>query len=102
MALKIRLRQQGRKNLLTYRLVLTDERNPRDGKYNEMLGWYKPQEEESVSVNGERIGYWLEKGAQLTEKARSLVKQAAPEVITALDARVAAQKAKKRAQRKKK
>jgi small subunit ribosomal protein S16 len=42
MALKIRLRQQGRKNRQTYRLVVTDIRNPRDGKYLEMIGWYNP------------------------------------------------------------
>ena len=103
MALKIRLRQQGRKNHLTYRLVLTDERKPRDGKYIELLGWYKPQEKENtVSVEGERIDHWLKHGAQLTEKARSLVKQAAPAVIKDLDARVLAKKAKARAARKKK
>jgi small subunit ribosomal protein S16 len=103
MSLKIRLRQQGRTNHLTYRLVLTEERTRRDGKYQEQLGWYKPEEKENtISVDGERIEYWLTKGAQLTEKARSLVKQAAPEVIKALDAREAAKKAKARAQRKKK
>ncbi len=44
MALKIRLRQQGRNNRPFYRLVVTDVRSPRDGKYVEMLGWYNPFE----------------------------------------------------------
>ena len=44
MALKIRLRAQGRNNRETYRLVVADGRSPRDGKYMEMLGWYNPFE----------------------------------------------------------
>ena len=47
MALKIRLRQQGRKNRPFYRLVLTDSRTPRDGKYVEALGWYNPIEKDA-------------------------------------------------------
>ena len=46
MALKIRLRQQGRKNRPFYRMVVTDVRAPRDGKYCEALGWYNPFETE--------------------------------------------------------
>ena len=46
MALKIRLRQQGRNNRPFYRLVVTDARSPRDGKYVEALGWYNPFEAE--------------------------------------------------------
>ena len=44
MALVIRLRQQGRNNRQTYRVVVVDSRYPRDGKYLEMLGWYNPCE----------------------------------------------------------
>ncbi len=52
MVLKIRLRQQGRTNRQTYRLVVTDIRNPRDGKYLEMIGWYNPfsQKEKADSL----------------------------------------------------
>ena len=42
MALKIRLRQQGKTNHLMYRLVVVDSRAPRDGKYLEMVGKYNP------------------------------------------------------------
>jgi len=84
MALKIRLRQQGRKNRLVYRLVLSDSRSPRDGKYIEVLGWYNPHEteaEKNLNVQGERVKHWLDLGAVLSEKAEFLVKKGAPEVI---------------------
>jgi len=85
MALKIRLRQQGRRNQQTYRLVLSDSRAPRDGKYIETLGWYNPQEsepEKNLNVLGDRVQHWLNQGAILTEKAETLVKRGAPEVIS--------------------
>ncbi|MCH9631110.1 MAG: hypothetical protein S4CHLAM37_11240 [Chlamydiia bacterium] len=83
MALKIRLRQQGRTNRLTYRLILADSKSPRDGKYVEMLGWYCPCESKgnTLHVEADRVEFWLDQGAQLSEKAESLVKQAAPSVM---------------------
>jgi len=87
MALKIRLRQQGRKNQQTYRLVLSDSRNPRDGKYIENLGWYNPQEEEAeknLNIHTERVEHWLHQGAILSERAEVLVRRTAPQVLTAL------------------
>lgn len=84
MALKIRLRQQGRKNRLVYRLVLSDSRSPRDGKYIELLGWYNPHEKEAeknLKVEGSRVLHWLRKGAILTEKAEKLVQRATPEIL---------------------
>lgn len=85
MALKIRLRQQGRTNCITYRLVVADARSPRDGKYIEMLGWYNPHQtelEQSLLVKADRVQYWLDQGAILTETLESLVKKAAPNLIT--------------------
>lgn len=83
MALKIRLRQQGRNNRQTYRLVVTDSRNPRDGKYIEMVGWYDPMRESGsdAELKGERILHWLEKGAVLTQKAQALVSRMAPATL---------------------
>lgn len=83
MALKIRLRKQGRNNRPFYRLVLTDARAPRDGKYLENLGWYNPFESEldkTLSVNAERVQYWLNLGAEFSESAESLVAKAAPSI----------------------
>ena len=82
MALKIRLRQQGRRNLAVYRLVLTDVRAPRDGKYMEMLGSYDPNREEAfIKIDVERIRYWLARGAMLTDKATHVVKTVHPELL---------------------
>lgn len=84
MGLKIRFRRQGRINLPTYRLVVTDCRTKRDGKYIEALGWYNPtasSEENTLSLKADRIAHWLEQGAEITERARSIVKKVAPEVI---------------------
>lgn len=84
MALKIRLRQQGKKNQNTYRLVLTDVHYRRDGKYIEMLGWYNPQEsdlEKMVFILGERVGHWLSQGAQISERAEALMDKVFPQVM---------------------
>jgi small subunit ribosomal protein S16 len=95
MALKIRLRQQGKKNRQTYRVVLMDARNKRDGKYLENLGWYDPfAAEKTVSVDPERIAYWLEKGAEISDHAKDLVAKSAPEVIQSYMAKKIAKRTK--------
>lgn len=82
MALVIRMRQQGRKNRQTYRLVVTDSRNPRDGKYLESLGSYNPSlSTNNLTVNEERLGYWMDQGAQLSDRAKRLVKKTIPTVV---------------------
>lgn len=103
MALKIRLRQQGRNNRPFYRLVLTDVRSPRDGKYIEALGWYNPFEselEKSIFLDAERVKHWLNMGAQFSESAESLVAKVAPSVVKALTEKGIALKAKLAAKRK--
>lgn len=100
MALKIRLRQQGRKNRQTYRLVVTDVRAPRDGKYIELLGWYQPAEtQNTLHVDAERVNHWLSLGAQLTTQARSLVQKAAPQVIKTFQEKIEAKRVKLAAKR---
>lgn len=85
MALIIRLRQQGRNNTQSYRLVVTDEKSPRDGKYIEKLGWYNPfaEGEKSLSLDKDRVQHWLAQGALISDRAKTLVKRFAPEVIAA-------------------
>ncbi len=109
MSLKIRLRQQGRKNRPFYRLVLIESRSPRDGKYLENLGWYNPFEEEAeknLLVKADRVAHWLEQGAVLSTRAESLVKKGAPAAFEAHFKKVLARQAKacekKKALRKKK
>ncbi len=84
MALKIRLRAQGRNNRETYRLVLADSRSPRDGKYIEMLGWYNPFEstpERNLLIKADRVQHWLDLGAQMTDNAEALIKKMAPSIV---------------------
>lgn len=103
MALKIRLRQQGRNNRAFYRIVLTDVRAPRDGKYVEALGWYNPigkDPESTLSIKLDRVQHWLDQGAQLTEKTQSLVAKAAPDVIRQQTQKAVQNRAKAKAKRK--
>jgi len=84
MGLKIRFRKQGRINAPTYRLVVTDCRTKRDGKYIEALGWYNPlapKEENTLAIKADRIQHWLAQGAEITERASAIVKRMAPEVL---------------------
>ena len=100
MALKIRMRQQGRTNCQTYRLVVTDIRNPRDGKYLEMIGWYNPMKSSNDSqVNVERIQYWVGLGAQITPSAQALIARVAPDVMKGIRAQEQTRRVKRVAKR---
>lgn len=103
MALKIRLRQQGRNNLQVFRLVVTDSRTPRDGKYLEMLGWYNPtiaEEDKKIEVKEDRIQHWLDQGAELTDNVRCLLKKTAPTIVRGQTEKLLAHKAKMATKRK--
>jgi small subunit ribosomal protein S16 len=76
-AVRIRLRRVGTKNLPSYRIVVADARSPRDGRFIETLGTYDPRKPaENFTVNLERAKYWLSKGAQPTDTVRSILKKA--------------------------
>lgn len=103
MALKIRLRQQGRRNRPFYRLVVTDMRTRRDGKYHEALGWYDPlakEDAEQVFLNADRVQHWLDSGAILSDNVRALLKRNAPEIVTKLQQKEDAYYAKEASKRK--
>lgn len=71
---KIRLTRMGKKKKPFYRLVVADSRSPRDGKFIEILGYYDPLPEPPViKVNEERALLWLERGAQPSDTAKSLL-----------------------------
>lgn len=100
MALKIRLRQQGRTNRPSFRLVVTQVTSKRDGKYVECLGWYDPfivDAEKRMTINDTRLQHWLSVGAQLTESAQALLKHTSPAVIRQHSEKVATKRAKERA-----
>lgn len=95
MAIKIRLRQQGRNNRPFYRLVVADVRSPRDGKYIEALGWYNPYlADQSFSVNEERVKHWISQGAEVSENVEALLKRAAPGIPKGIAQREVARRAK--------
>lgn len=61
-----------------YRVVVTDVRSPRDGRFVEKLGTYDPKnkdESKQLNLNLERIDYWLGVGAQTSDTVRSLIKR---------------------------
>ncbi len=103
MALKIRLRQQGRSHRPFYRVVVADCRSPRDGKYVEAIGWYNPLEsvaERNLYIKPDRVQHWLSHGAEITDKVESLIKQAAPEVLKQHQERAMQKRNKEAAKRK--
>lgn len=103
MALKIRLRQQGRNNRPFYRLVVADCRAPRDGKYVEAIGWYNPfasKTEQEFTFDAERAQHWLSQGAILTESAQALIKKTAPHLVRSLTEKKLANRAKVATKRK--
>ncbi len=101
MALMIRMRQQGARNQHTFRIVLTDKRAPRDGKYKEMLGWYRPHQdgEQNFSIDLERVQHWIGVGAQMSDRVTTFVGRVAPQILKEIQMKRDQHLAKKRAQR---
>ena len=59
-----------------WRVVVADQRSPRDGRFIETVGQYNPQTEPStIRLNEERIRDWLSKGAQLSPTVKSILKK---------------------------
>ena len=77
MALKIRLSRGGSKKRPFYRIVVAEAAAPRDGRYVERVGHYNPmvpkEHENRLSVNGERVKFWMDRGAQPTERVHKLL-----------------------------
>ena len=67
MSTRIRLSRTGSKNRPFFKIVVTDKRNPRDGKFIEKLGTYNPllskDDANRIIFDEERVKYWLSKGA---------------------------------------
>lgn len=70
--LKVRMARAGAKKRPFYNIVVADSRNPRDGSFLEKLGTYDPKQpkdsDKRVILNGERIKYWVSKGAQVSDR----------------------------------
>lgn len=104
MALKIRLRQQGRTNRPFFRVVVADSRSPRDGKYVESVGWYNPFEtaetDRYLNLDTSRIQHWLDHGAIMSDCVQSLILKVEPSIVRQQTEKVLAHKAKVAAKRK--
>ncbi|MCP5326498.1 MAG: 30S ribosomal protein S16 [Oceanospirillaceae bacterium] len=75
----IRLARGGSKKRPFYHLNVADQRNPRDGRFIERLGFYNPVargQEVELRVDLERVEYWISKGAQPTDTVAKLLKDA--------------------------
>ena len=77
MAVSIRLRREGNLNRPYYKVVVADQRSPRDGKFIELVGNYDPKKAgENANVDLSRIDYWIKNGAQPSDTVRSIIKKA--------------------------
>ncbi|AGB40599.1 ribosomal protein S16 [Halobacteroides halobius DSM 5150] len=73
MAVKIRLKRIGSNRNAAYRLVVTDSRNPRDGRFIEEIGSYDPTTEpETIKIKEEKALEWLQNGAKPSDTVRNL------------------------------
>jgi small subunit ribosomal protein S16 len=73
----IRLRREGTKNSPYYRVVVADQRSPRDGKFIEQVGVYDPRKAgRNSQLAVDRLDYWISQGAQPSDTVRSLLRQA--------------------------
>lgn len=77
MAVAVRLRRTGANNNVCFRVVAADRRSPRDGRFIENLGWYDPTREgQKFELKLDRIEYWKNSGADVSDTVKSLIKQA--------------------------
>ena len=73
---KIRLRRMGSHKKPFYRIVVSDSRSPRDGRFIEEIGYYNPvSEPKVVKIDNEKAAKWLSTGAQPTETVSTLFKK---------------------------
>jgi small subunit ribosomal protein S16 len=77
MAVSIRLRREGSLNNPYYKVVVADQRSPRDGKFIELVGNYDPKKAgDNANIDLSRIDYWIQNGAQPSDTVRSIIKKA--------------------------
>ena len=78
MAVRIRMKQMGRKHRHYFRIVAIDHRQPRDGRVIEELGSYAPQvrnTDERVKLRADRVKYWMSVGAKPSENVAIFLKK---------------------------
>ncbi|NMB83751.1 30S ribosomal protein S16 [Candidatus Roizmanbacteria bacterium] len=74
MAVAIKLMRIGKKGVAFYRIVAVDKRKKRNGDYIEKVGSYDPNHNPAkLEINKDRLNYWMQKGALLSEGIRKLL-----------------------------
>ncbi|MDH2431966.1 30S ribosomal protein S16 [Pokkaliibacter plantistimulans] len=76
----IRLARGGSKKRPFYHITIADQRNARDGRFIERVGFFNPIArggEQRLNLDMARVAYWTEKGAQPTDRVAQLIKEAA-------------------------
>lgn len=71
----IRLSRSGTKKRPFYRVVVTDARSPRGGRFLENIGTFDPAKDGSFTVDRDRLTYWTSKGARPSETVSRLIKK---------------------------
>ena len=74
--LRIRLARTGAKKQCSYRIVVIEREMARDGRFVEIVGHYNPRRDPpELTINRERVDYWMGRGAQPSETVRSFLKK---------------------------
>lgn len=77
MAVRIRLKRMGAHKAPVYRVVVSDSRSPRDGRFIEEIGLYNPVAQPAqVQIDEEKALKWLQNGAQASDTVRNLLSKA--------------------------
>jgi len=77
MAVRIRLKRMGAHKKPFYRVVVSDSRSPRDGRFIDEIGYYNPVAQPAqLKIDEEKALKWLQNGAQASETVRSLFRKA--------------------------
>jgi len=76
LAVRIRLKRVGGKKKPAYRIVVSDSRSPRDGRFIEEIGYYNPMTDPSTFfVNQEKVQEWISKGAKPSARVKNLLEK---------------------------
>ena len=82
----IRLARGGAKKRPFYNIVVADSRNPRDGRFIERVGFFNPiagEKEEGLRLSRDRVAFWQERGAKLSDTVAGLMKKPVADVVPA-------------------
>jgi small subunit ribosomal protein S16 len=75
MSVKIRLSRHGGRKKPYYRIVVSDSRAPRDGKFIEQVGTYDPKAASGIKINREKVDSWIKRGAKPSQTVSELIKR---------------------------